>query len=202
MEYSALACLVLVSQASLGEGFGSDDVGGKDRSSPAIYLAFKVFTDCLEQERSLKCLESLMFILQNVPVANDTEEFIASKVKLVFIDGERDGLLGCSRWLYEELLSRKDANARRFMYLAIFLLGQWLDTNVELLAQIAGSEQANESIQAQFMNTFLASFVLKETFTHAINLRAKTDKQAHKSLVRLSKLNDSLQLALNQMLSL
>lgn len=81
MEYSAVACLILVSQASLGNGFGSDDVAGKDRSSPAIYLAYKAFTDCLEQEKSLKCLESLMFILQNVPVANGTEEFIAAKLK-------------------------------------------------------------------------------------------------------------------------
>ena len=42
------------------------------------------------------------------------------------------------------------------------------------------------------MNTFLASYVLKETISHAINLKAKNDKVSHKSLVRLSKLNDSL----------
>jgi len=51
------------------------------------------------------------------------------------------------------------------------------------------------------MNTFLATFVIKETFSHTLNstakLAGKDDKKTHKSLVRLAKLNDQLQLALN-----
>ena len=98
-------------------------MGGKNRSSPSIYLAFKSFSDFLEADRSLKCLESLMFIIQSIPVTSETEEFIAGLVKLVFNNEDRENLHNCGRWIYEDLLGKKDANVRKFLYLAIYLLG-------------------------------------------------------------------------------
>jgi hypothetical protein len=44
-------------------------------------------------------------------------------VKLVFNNEDRENLHNCGRWIYEDLLGKKEANVRKFLYLAIYLLG-------------------------------------------------------------------------------
>jgi len=180
LEGSAAACMGLVAIASK-DG---------EKSSHAIYLAFKVFSNCLAKQNSLKVLETMLYLLQRIPITSTSESIIAAKTKLIFGDQDHDNEDECSKWLHTEVLEGNDAQTRKFVYLSVFLLHQWLGQDVELLSKIAGSEKTNETIQTQFMNAFLSSNIIKETLSNA--LHSSNDKKTHKSLVRLCRLTDTL----------
>lgn len=106
LEYSPLACLILLAMAASENqaAFETSEGASKaDRSSPAIYLAFKIFRNCLVQQNSLECLESFVFMLQHIPIHASSAAFATEKISLIFSD-EREGQASCSRWLYSELL--------------------------------------------------------------------------------------------------
>lgn len=94
LEYSALGCLCLLALASNG-GIESSSIS--DKSSPAIYLASKVFENCLRKQGSLEVIESILFILHRVPISVESEAIIVDRIKLIF-ENERDSSV--SQWLH------------------------------------------------------------------------------------------------------
>jgi len=88
-EYSPVVCLILVSLAIQETAFEKpSDVKKADKSSPAIYLAYKVFFGCLHTQKSILCLEQILFLLQHIPVIAKANQ--ENKTKLLFNDSSED----------------------------------------------------------------------------------------------------------------
>ena len=62
----------------------------------------------------------------------------------------------------------------------------------EMLSEIGGAKDSKQSVQSEFLNSFLSSYIIRESVSHAIHLSGKEGKKANKSLIRLQKQVDSL----------
>jgi hypothetical protein len=125
IEGSAAACLGLISIAS-NDG---------DKSDHAIYLAFKVFTNCLQKQGSLQILESMLHVVSKIPITPESTAIIEAKTKLIFGDADHSNEEECSKWLLTVI-----HGPRKFVYLSVFLLHSWLEQDLVQLSKVAGSD--------------------------------------------------------------
>jgi hypothetical protein len=120
------------------EGIDNNGDGG----SPAIYLAYKLFVNCLQKQESLEVIESLMLLLQGIPI-----EHCSATDQITIVFGGEVKQSDSSTWLNEQVLGNKEPDVRKFLYLSLYLLLQWLETGVDVLSKIAGADLVTEQVQ-------------------------------------------------------
>lgn len=132
----------------------------------------------LDQEGSLETIEKLTYTISQVRFFTEENcaEYLSEKTRLVFSEEAknptRQAINGLSPWLHSTLLGSNEKLTRKFIYLAICLLDQWLGSSKEFqirLARLAGTETPEPLIQTQLVNCFLSSYLIAQVNSMLLN---------------------------------
>ena len=164
----------------------------------------------LNVEECLTTIELITYAVSQVKFTEEIAPFLEQKTRLVFASEQtnpmRQTVNSLSSWFHETLLSTNEKLTRKFLYLSVCLLEQWLGSDPEfqsILARLAGSESPAPEIQSQLVHCFLSTYLISQANTMMLNMeKAQSDKQFKNSLLRLSRHTKILQQVLNEMFSL
>ena len=167
-------------------------------------------TFALDEEESLSTVDLLTYSISQVKFSSDISDYLLEKTRLVFQSEKtnplRQAINRIMDWVHSTLLRSNEKFTRKFLYLAICILEQWLGGSPEFqsrLARLAGTESPSPEIQSQLVNCFLSSYLIAQVNATMLNkMGNKSEKSVRNSLLRLSRNTKKLQQAMNEMFSL
>ena len=123
-------------------------------SGSTLYLLKSVLLTSFDSEESLSTIELLTYTISQVRFSAEITQFLEEKTRLVFSqevaqNPVRQAINGLSTWIHSTLLKDNEKVTRKFLYLGICLLEQWLGSSSEFqskLAKLAGTETPSSQI--------------------------------------------------------
>ncbi|CDW83415.1 heat repeat-containing protein 1 [Stylonychia lemnae] len=169
-------------------------------------LIEKVIGDYLSPLKSLQLLEELLFFVTSLRLSETSNEFIKSRLLLVFNQDIVNKRMDDVFWCEQKYLIDNDKEARRLKYLTVYMLNNMISNSTQFQKQLAiithtESKELKSSYQL-FYQIYLSSAVFNKSVNNLLqNKEYIIDKKSKKSLKRLFGRVQDFQKNLNNLLS-
>eukprot|EP00347_Sterkiella_histriomuscorum_P023758 403333488 len=201
-QYSTFIITILLCHAK-------DQIQVKDNiqiDSLEIQLIQRLILQTLTPLQSLQVLEELLFTVSVFKISETSNDFIKTKLKLVFNQDLVTKRMDEASWSQNRYLITSDQEVRKFKYLSVFLINSWISQNQQYQKHLSLTlHQDNKELKQTyqvFYQIYLTSSIFNEQINHLLQTKDyASDKKAKKSLKRLSSRVQEFQKNLNTLLS-
>ena len=130
-SYGFLSSLFLIARAAKDQKLNISktleiDVSTSRSSGSALFLLKKVLLTSLETHHNLAILDTLIYSLSQIRFAEEVNEFLEDKTKLVFAgegnNAVRNSINGLNSWIMTSVLASNERATRNFLDLGICVL--------------------------------------------------------------------------------
>ncbi|TNV87638.1 hypothetical protein FGO68_gene2900 [Halteria grandinella] len=147
-------------------------------------------------------VEELTFFITIMHFSEASNTFAKQRLQIMFPTETVDTRLTVAQWVYEKYVQNEKA-ARKFKYIAVYLLNMWISQNELIQKQMAfQAKQNKDTSNEKFYYIYLSSSVFNETVNQALQSKEfAEDKKNKKSLQRLHSRIQDFQKNFNNLLS-